>query len=270
MAKDTDVKVLFSLSGRVAMVTGAVMGIGYEIAQGFLEVGATVVLTSRDGDKARQVAERLSKHSDIGVTGMALDVCDPTSVTNCFSQVEERFGQLDVLVNNAGGAPVSDCYHLWDRSLEDWKYVIDTNLTGTFLCSQAAARMMMPRKSGSIINIASIAGLVGRDRRMYEGLDMRPNLVDYAACKAGILGFTRDAAADLAPYGIRVNSICPGGIEREQPAEFIRHYADATALGRMGIEERDIKGTAVLLASDAGAYINGANIVVDGGFTVFK
>ena len=148
--------------------------------------------------------------------------------------------------------------------------MIETNLTGTFLCTQAAARIMMPARRGAIINIASIAALVGRHRQMYEGLDMRPNLVDYAASKAGILGFTRDAAAELAPYGIRVNAISPGGIERKQPAEFIRRYADATALGRMDREGLDIKGAAVLLASDAGAYITGENIVIDGGFVVFK
>ena len=148
--------------------------------------------------------------------------------------------------------------------------MIETNLTGTFLCTRAAAQMMMPVKKGSIINIASIAALVGRDRRMYKGLDMRPNLADYAACKAGILGFTRDAAAELGPYGIRVNAISPGGVQRDHDPEFVQRYAEATALGRMSIEGLDMKGVAVLLAGDAGAYITGANMVVDGGFLVFK
>jgi NAD(P)-dependent dehydrogenase (short-subunit alcohol dehydrogenase family) len=130
--------------------------------------------------------------------------------------------------------------------------------------------MMMPAKRGSIINITSIAALVGRDRRMYEGLDMRPNLADYAASKAGILGFTRDVAAELGPYGIRVNAISPGGVQRDHDPEFVRRYEEATALGRMSIEGLDMKGVAVLLASDVGAYITGANMVVDGGFLVFK
>ena len=128
----------------------------------------------------------------------------------------------------------------------------------------------MPNKRGSIIHIASVVGLVGRDRRMYEGLDLRPNLVDYAACKAGILGFTRDAAAELAPYGIRVNAISPGGVFRDHDPEFVRRYSQAVALGRMAREGFDTKGAAVFMASDAASYVAGENLVIDGGFVRFK
>ncbi len=265
--KVSSVSELFDLSGRVAMITGGAMGIGHEIAQGFLEAGAKVVITSRDLDRAQAMAKEFHSKK---VFAVALDVRDPKSVSAAFEHVAKKFGRLDVLVNNAGGTPDAKPYALWERKLENWNYTIEVNLTGTFLCTQAAARMMMPAKSGSIINVASIAGMVGRDRRMYEGLAMRPNLTDYAAAKAGVLGFTRDAAAELAPHGIRVNAISPGGIERGQPPEFIRRYKDRTALGRMGRENLDMKGTALLLASDAGAYITGQNITVDGGFVIFK
>ena len=264
------VKQLFDLTDRVALVTGAAMGIGREIAQGFLEVGAQVAVSSRNLERAQQSAEELAKATGGEIFAVELDVRDEESVANAFEKVAGRWGKLDVLVNNAGGAPVAENYHVWDRDLNDWKDVIDTNLTGTFLCTRAACRWMMPKRSGSIINIASIAGLLGRDRRMYEGIDMRPNLVDYAASKAGIIGFTRDAAADVAPYGIRVNAVSPGGIYRNHDPEFERRYSNATALGRMGREGWDIKGAAVFLASDAGAYVTAENIVVDGGFTVFR
>lgn len=260
----------FDLTDRVALVTGATTGIGREIALGFLEAGGKVVITSRDADRAGEAARELAELTGRETFALALDVRNPESVTAAFQSVAAKYGRLDILVNNAGGTPDAKPYPLWERRLQDWNYTIETNLTGTFLCTQAAARIMMPVKRGSIINISSIAGLVGRDRRMYAGLPMRPNLIDYAAAKAGVLGFTRDAAAELGPYGIRVNAILPGGIERTQPQEFIRRYADRTALGRMGRENFDLKGTALLLAGDAGAYITGQKFVVDGGFVIFK
>lgn len=264
------VEKLFDLTDRVALVTGSAMGIGREIAQGLLELGAKVICSSRQADRAQEAAQDLSEQTSSQAIGLALDVRKEDSVQHAFEQIAEKFGRLDILVNNAGGASKSDHYHLWDRKLADWKFVIDTNLTGTFLCTRSAVGMMMSKKSGSIINISSIAAFVGRDRKIYDGLDMRPNLVDYAASKAGIIGFTRDAAAEMAPYGIRVNAISPGGINRDLKPEFVKRYADRTALGRMGKEGWDIKGAAVFLASDASAYMTGQNISVDGGFSIFK
>ena len=144
------------------------------------------------------------------------------------------------------------------------------NLDGTFLCTRAAARIMLKQGSGSIINIASDASIIGIDRARYEGLNMKPNTVDYCAAKGGIVGFTRDAAAELSPHGIRVNAISPGGFERGQKPEFIKRYCGLTPLRRMGIDGRDLKGVIILLASDAGDYITGANISVDGGISVVR
>ena len=264
------VKQLFDLSGQVALVTGAVMGIGREIAQGLLEAGAKVVCTSREREHAAEAARNLAMTSGGDTLGLVLDVRDEQSVAAAFGDAARHWGGLDILVNNAGGTPPSEHYHVWDRKLEDWRYVLETNLTGTFLCTRAAAQLMMPKRRGSIINIASIAGLVGRDRRMYQGIDMRPNIVDYAASKAGVLGFTRDAAAELGPYGIRVNAISPGGVFRNHDEEFVSRYSQEVALGRMAREGFDMKGAAVFLASDAAAYITGENLVVDGGFVSYK
>lgn len=261
---------LFDLDGRLALVTGAAMGIGREIAQGLLEAGARVVCTSRERDRAEQAARELTAETRGESMGLALDVREEQSVETAFREVAARWGGLDILVNNAGGAPVSEHYHLWERPLKDWHYVLETNLTGTFLCTRAASKLMMPSRRGSIINIASIAGMVGRDRRMYEGIDMRPNVVDYAASKSGVLGFTQDAAAELGPYGIRVNAISPGGVYRNHDKEFDRRYSKEVPLGRMAREGYDLKGAAVFLASDAAAYITGENLVVDGGFISFK
>ena len=142
-------------------------------------------------------------------------------------------------------------------------------MTGTFLMLREYARLMMPQRSGSVINIASMAGLVGRDRTIY-GDDMTPNPIAYSAAKAGMIGLTTDSAAYLGPYGIRVNAISPGGFERTQPEHFIRDYSNLTMLKRMGRGGFDLKGAVAFLASDAAAYITGHNLVIDGGFTKYK
>jgi NAD(P)-dependent dehydrogenase (short-subunit alcohol dehydrogenase family) len=172
-------------------------------------------------------------------------------------------------VNNAGGHSQRATGRLETEPLEAWNDYIETNLTGTFLMIRECARLMIPRSSGSIINIASIAAVLGRDRRLYPS-GMRPQPVPYAAAKAGVLGLTSDAAAYLGQWGIRVNAISPGGFERGQPDVFVRGYASKTMLGRMGRDGEDLAGAVVFLASDASAYVTAQNLFVDGGFVRFK
>lgn len=261
---------LFDMTGKVAVVTGGCRGLGLDEASTLADLGAQVVVTSRHVEEAQKAAETLSQRAKVPVAGMALDVGDEQSVASCFGQVIQKFGRVDVLVNNAGGAPMSDKVSIFDRELKNWEAVLRTNLTGAFLCTRAVAERMKQQMSGSVINISSIAAVVGRDKRMYEGLDMRPNLVDYNAAKSGVLGLTRETAAWLGQYNVRVNAVLPGGFERGQPAEFIRRYSDKVPLRRMGRDRYDIKGVIALLASDAGAYISGETILVDGGFSMFK
>lgn len=263
-----DVGRLLNLEGRIALVSGGVRNLGSDIASGLLEAGATVIVTSRDAVSAQEWAEENNRKFPGRVVGMGLDVADEKSVTGVFEKVRERFGRMDVLVNNAMTHSPEETGILETEPLQAWKACIDVNLTGVFLMIREYARLMIPQRSGCVINMASIAGAVGRDRRIYR--NMKPQPVHYAAAKAGVIGLTYDCAASLGCYGIRVNAVSPGGVERAQPEAFIRAYADKTMLGRMGRTETDLKGVIVFLASDAAGYVTGQNIFVDGGFTRFK
>ena len=266
---NSDVNELFSLAGKIAMVTGGSQNFGLEISTGLLDAGAELIITSRDAAKARKRAGELSKKHSRPVHGMEMNLLDEKSIVSLFAEVKKKFGRLDVLVNNAGGHSPLATGFLEKEALEAWKAFVEINMTGTFLMMREYAKLMMPQKKGAVINIASIAALVGRDRRVYpEG--MTPQPVPYAAAKAGMIGLTLDSAAYLGRFGIRVNAISPGGFERNQPKEFISAYSDRTMLGRMGRDGCDLKGAVVFLASDAAAYVTGHNLVVDGGFTKFK
>lgn len=258
---------MFRLDGRVAMVSGGCQNLGLDMAEALGEAGADLAITSRQLEKAEEKAKELAQALGVRVLPLALDVTSEPSVDAAFDKLESFFGKLDILVNNAGGGRGKAPFE--QRPKADWDHVLSANLTGTFLCSRRAIRIMLRQRSGCIINIASMSGLIGRDRRVYEGSDMVPNSVDYSSAKAGVIGLTKDLAAYAGPRGIRVNAISPGGFERGQPAEFIKRYSAAAMLGRMGQDGRDIKGAVVYLASDAAAYVTGHNLVVDGGFSVW-
>ena len=265
-----DVMESFSLKGKVALVTGGARDLGLQLAQALCEAGADALITSRSVRSAEKSALELAEYTGRRVIGAAMDVTREDSVDKVFNMTVEEMGRLDILVNNAGGTIPSANYRFVDRTLEEWSYAMRVNLDGMFLCSRMAARFMLSQRSGSIINIASDASLIGIDRSRYEGINIKPNTVDYCAAKAGMAGFTRDAAAELSPHGIRVNTISPGGFLRGQEEEFVHRYCKLTPLRRMGIDGRDLKGIVVLLASDAGDYITGANFPVDGGISVVR
>ena len=260
---------LQSLTGKIALVTGGGRNFGAEIATGLAEAGATVIITARELYRAESGAEELSAACNMNFIPMQLELTDENSVISLFTTIKERFGRLDILVNNAGGHSKKACGLLEKESLEGWYEFIEPNMTGTFLMIREFAKLMMPQKSGVIINVASMAGMVGRDRKIY-GDDMTPNPIAYSAAKAGVIGMTYDCAAYLGEYGIRVNAISPGGFARTQPEHFIRDYSDLTMLKRMGRAGFDLKGAVVFLASEASAYITGHNLVIDGGFTRYK
>ena len=264
------VKELFDISGRVAMITGGCQNLGLQMAEALGEAGAELVITSRDEEKAKRAAEELASELGVRVMPLGLDVTDEESVEAGFRRVMDEYGRLDILVCNAGGGRISGGSPVTDeRLVSDWDYTIAVNLRGTFLCCRYACRIMKQQSNGSIINIGSISGKIGRDRWVYEDSDppMQPNLTDYTAAKGGIIAFTKDLAAEMAEHGIRVNSISPGGFERGQPEEFIRRYNKQTMLKRMGRDGVDLKGAVVYLASAAADYVTAHELGVAGGLT---
>ena len=263
---------LFDLTGKVAMVTGGAQNLGLDMAEALGEAGADLVIPSRSAVKAQAAARELAEDLGVRVLGIGMDVTDEASVAAAFAQVVDEYGRLDALVNNAGGARLtSGCVTTDERCIEDWDYVININIRGTFLCGRQALRIMKPTGAGSIVNIASISGMVGRDRSVYEGSeDMTPNLSDYTTAKGGIIAFTRDLAAENGRHNIRVNSISPGGFERGQPEEFIARYSKHVMLGRMGRDGTDLKGAVVCFQLDITLYVTGQNLAVDGGFTAWS
>lgn len=269
--KNTSVRQLFEMKDKIAVITGATAGLGWDMAKALAEYGCNIVLTSRTREKAEQAALRLCNETDVECIGMVLDQRDYDSCENVMKATVEKFGKIDVLINNAGGGSgAGECNFLL-RDPANIQNMIDTNLTGTLFCSKAACVYMAEQKSGTIINIGSIAGIVGRNRDMYHEANKMEQPVEYAAAKGGVISMTRDLAAFMAPYGVTVNCISPGGFDKGELSEaFIAGYSKRTPMGRMGRMQSDLLGTVIFLASDASAYITGQNIVVDGGFSTCK
>ncbi|MDA8108218.1 MAG: SDR family oxidoreductase [Betaproteobacteria bacterium] len=252
------VKKLFDLAGRVAIVTGGSRGLGLQMAEALGEMGARLALTARKKDELDEAVAHLKK---LGVEATAY-VCDGgrrEQIAPVADAILKHYGKADILVNNAGatwGAPAED------HPLEAWDKLVNLNLTGTFLMTQQVAKKsMIPRKYGRIVNVASVAGLMASDPRVVR-------TVAYNATKHGVVGLTRQFAAEWGEHGITVNAICPGFF----PSKMTRGTLDTvgklvvevTPTRRLGGDE-DLKGLAVLLASDASRHITGQAIAVDGG-----
>ena len=251
-----NVKQLFDLTGRVAIVTGGSIGLGRQMAEGLAEMGANVVLCARKKERCQQAAEDLQK---IGVKTLALacDVKNPSDIQQVVDATIAQFGRIDILINNAGtswGAPVEE------MRLEHWNKVIETNLTGTFLFSQAVGKVMIGQRRGKIINIASVAGLRGASPEFQA--------IGYHASKGGVIIFTKDLACKWGIHNIQVNSIAPGWFPTNMSQVLIERnretFLKSIPLQRFG-NDHDLKGAAVFLASDASDFVTGHVLVVDGG-----
>ncbi|NJD04727.1 MAG: SDR family oxidoreductase [Ruminiclostridium sp.] len=275
---EINVKNLFDLGGKVGVITGGAQGLGLHAAQALAEAGANIVLTSRNIEKAQSAAVLIEASQKVKAIGLPLDVTSEESWEQLVNKTLEAFDRIDVLINNAGGRRVSidntnrkdpGEMFLEGRSLADWQYTMDVNLTGVFLGCRAVAPVMKKAQCGKIINMASIDGIRARDLRIYKGTGLNPTVPDYLACKAGVINLTRGIAVALAPYGINVNCISPGGFFRGQPEEFVRNYENKVPLGRMGCDGLDLKGAFVFCASAASDYMVGHNLVIDGGFTIW-
>lgn len=269
--KEPTITELFDLSGKVALVTGGARNLGYDMALALAEAGAAVAITSRKIDSATASAKRITGQTEKKAIGFACDVRDESSVVQLVDAVLREFGRIDILVNNAGNVvSLPEVAQIEDRPFEQWRDTLASNLDGVFLCSKhAVAKAMKPAGSGVIINIASAAGLIGKDRRIYKGTTMGGATVDYHAAKGGVIAMTRDMAVYLAQFGIRVNCISPGGFWRGHSETFTRQYSDLVPMRRMGVDGKEMKGVVVFMASEASSYVTGANLAVDGGLTAW-
>jgi 2-deoxy-D-gluconate 3-dehydrogenase len=265
---------LFQLSEKVALVTGGAGLLGRQFCRTLAEAGASVVVADLDGEAAAAVAAELPGPG----LGVQTDVTLPVSVQAMVTVALEHFRRLDILVNSAALDPKFDPDHVSagatgsfeDYPLEAWQQAISVNLTGAFLCCQAVARPMLAQGGGTIINLSSIYGVTAPDQRMYQqpGQPPRYKPVYYTVTKEGILGLTKYLAAYYAGKNIRVNALTPGGVFNGHDEAFVQAYSARAVLGRMA-EADEMNGAILFLASDASRYMTGANLIVDGGWTVW-
>jgi len=254
------VKKLLDLTGKVALITGGSRGLGLQIASGLGEMGARLALTARKADELQQAQVQLARER-VEALPVVCDLSQPEAIGPMVEAVLKHYGRIDILVNNAGatwGAPAEE------HPLDAWQKIVNLNLTGTFLVSQAVGqRSMIPRRYGRIVNVASIAGLRGN-------LPDRIRTIGYNTTKGGLVNFTRALAGEWGQYGITVNAIAPGFFPSKMSRGVLEKIGDeviaTTPLRRLGGDE-DLKGLACLLASDASQHLTGQIIAVDGGAT---
>lgn len=258
---------LLSLKGRSALVVGGAGLLGGEITHALAELGAHVVIASRDLEKCRAFAEGVRRRHGTTADALQVDITQPDSIRSLLSETAERVGELDILVNSGWSGRKNTFDSISD---EDWDGDIEVCLNGVFRTVKAAVPLLEERR-GNILNIASMYGHVAPDYRMYDS-ERFANPPSYGAAKAGILQLTRYLASFLSPRGIRVNAISPGPfpyeVTQEQAPDFIERLSARNPLNRIG-RPHELKGAAALLCSDAGAYITGQNLCVDGGWTVW-
>lgn len=266
----------FALEGKVAVVTGAAGLLGRQHCLSLAEAGAHVVATDIDLDPCSLVVEEIVAHGREALAAEA-NITTPSEVQGLRDRVLDRFGRIDILVNNAAlndkveGRAFKAPVPFEDFPLDDWKAAIEVNLTGTFICCQVFGAEMLKHRSGSIINVASTYGIVGPDQRIYKDSEGRQLLFKspaYSVTKAAVIGLTKYLATLWGTYGIRVNTLSPGGVKTTQDPFFVDNYCERTPLGRMANPE-DYRGAVVYLASDSSSYVTGTNLVVDGGWTAW-
>jgi len=265
---------LFSLTNKIAIVTGALGLLGKNHCHALSEAGANVVVVDLDENNCKSFAESLTTKS----IGVACDITNVDSIKKLKETALKTFGKIDILVNNAA---INDMFEnptaaaeqskFENYPLDLWQKSLDVNLTGTFLCSQILGSEMAKAGKGSIINIASTYGIVAPNQSIYKkenGEQSFYKSAAYPVTKGAIISFTRFLAAYWGNKGVRVNTLSPGGVENNQEEYFLKNYSQATPLGKMA-QPTDYKGAIVFLASDASGYMTGANLVVDGGWTAW-
>lgn len=267
----------YNLEGRVAIVTGGAGLLGKGYCRTLAAAGANVVIADVAERAAEELARSISKDTGVDASGIHTDVSRPESVNHLIEQVLERFGRVDILVNNAALDPKFDTDHAGEHSnrfenfpFNAWQEALGVNVTGMFLCAQAVSVPMLEANRGVIINVSSTYGLVGPDQRLYQREGQAPQFkpVTYTVAKAAVLGLTRYLATYFANTGIRVNTLTPGGVFAGHDEEFVQRYSAKTVLGRMA-DADEMSSALLFLASDASSYMTGANLVIDGGWTAW-
>ncbi len=256
---------LFDLTGRTAIVTGGGTHLGTAFTEALCDLGAKVYIASRRARLCEEVAERL-RGRGMDVVGTECDVTDESQVEALVERVMVENGRLDIAVCNAGGSFTTS--YPPDGDIDEFKQTLDVNLTGTYITAQCATRVMIPEKRGSIITLGSIGATLSMDPRIYNS-EFNRSGPPYLAAKGGVLNLTRALAAEFGEYGITVNCISPGQVPRtDTNAVQIETFRNMIPLRRTGLPE-DLKGSLALLASDAGVWITGQEIRIDGGWSIW-
>lgn len=262
----------FSVKNKVVMITGATGFLGGAYVEGFSHAGANVVVIDLDKELCGQQVEQIIQRYNTKALGIQCDITDKKDVEEMVRTVISEYNQVDVLINNAAIQPEHFFAPFEEYTTQDWGKVMSVNVTGMFLCSQAVAKEMKSKGRGSIINIASIYGVVAPHQRIYEGAIHRGKQINtplvYSTSKGAVISFTRYLAVYLAKYGIRVNTVTPGGVYNRQNETFVKKYSEQCPLARMARPE-EIFNAVYFLASDASSYITGHNLIVDGGWTIW-
>jgi len=267
---------LFNLKDKTVIITGAVGISGTAHVKAFAECGANVVITDieQQSEKIEKLKEEIEHKFGSRCLGLIVDVSKKEDVEKMVKDVIQEFGKIDILINNAGisgkfdESKIAPIFEDYPR--EAWDKAWDVNMTGMFLCAQAVGREMLKTGGGSIVNVASIHGLISPDQRVYnKGSEIKSvKPISYSVTKSAVYNFTRYLATYWGDKNIRVNTITPGGIFDNQDSDFVKAYEYRTPMGRMANTD-DIIGPMLFLCSDAASYITGANLVVDGGLTIW-
>ena len=277
MAKS--IKDLFDLTGRTAVITGGAGLLGIKHAEAVALAGGTPVLIDIAGSAAEECARHIGAQHGVPALGLRCDITRPLEVQALLQRVLDETGRVDILINNAANNPKAEAPSdaAWSRlerfSLEQWQADLAVGLTGAFLCSQTFGTEMARRGKGVILNIASDLAIIAPDQRIYRRPDLLEDQqpvkpVSYSVVKTGLLGLTRYLATYWADKGVRVNAVSLGGVYNAQPDEFVQKLSELVPMGRMA-DVDEYQGSIVFLCSDAASYMTGANVVVDGGRTVW-
>jgi NAD(P)-dependent dehydrogenase (short-subunit alcohol dehydrogenase family) len=268
----------FSLTGRVAIITGGAGLLGVRHAEAIAAAGGIPVIADLRGAAAQSCAEKLAATHGVPALGVEVDITSVASVESLLATVQARLGRVDILVNNAANNPKvegsgTDFSRFENFSLDQWNADVSVGLTGAFICARVIGRAMAAARRGVIVNISSEYGMIAPDQRLYhkEGVaddQQSAKPVSYTVVKAGLHGLTIYLATYWAATGVRVNTITVGGVENGQPAEFLERASSRIPMGRMA-HQSDFQGALVYLCSDAASFVTGANLVVDGGKSVW-